>query len=146
MSVDMDLLFPLDNSDTPKPETLPLYWPCLEKVIFQMVPLYLPSGEWLFDQDLQTGDEEEVPDPSTTTRSSEHLANRGLRALARRYEYRAFPLPIHLAWSRCATDAAAQGDRVLFGIVFWGEEVSLGLSFLLARTEFGGHLELALLR
>ncbi|KAL4860665.1 hypothetical protein BDV12DRAFT_204811 [Aspergillus spectabilis] len=61
----MDLLFPLDNSDTPKPETSSLYWPCLEKVIFQMVPLHLPSGEWLFDQDLQTGDEEELPDPST---------------------------------------------------------------------------------
>ncbi|KAL3482684.1 hypothetical protein BJX62DRAFT_231507 [Aspergillus germanicus] len=64
MSVDMDLLFPLDDSGTPTPDASSLHWPYLERVIFHMAPMHLPSGEWLFEPDLETGDEE-LPDPST---------------------------------------------------------------------------------
>ncbi|KAL2784483.1 hypothetical protein BJX66DRAFT_329964 [Aspergillus keveii] len=65
MSVDMNLLFPLDDSGTPRPDAFSLHWPHLERVIFHMAPMHLPSGEWLFEPELETGNEEELPDPST---------------------------------------------------------------------------------
>ncbi|KAL2848771.1 hypothetical protein BJX68DRAFT_276270 [Aspergillus pseudodeflectus] len=65
MSVDMDFLFPLDERGNPLPESSSLYWPHLETIALDGVAEYTPSGEWLFDYELESGDEEDIPDPAT---------------------------------------------------------------------------------
>ncbi|KAL4739562.1 hypothetical protein BDV11DRAFT_169974 [Aspergillus similis] len=65
LSLDMDFLFPLDDGGNPLPTASSLYWPYLETIVLSGVPVNLPSGEWLFDYELETGDEESFPDPAT---------------------------------------------------------------------------------
>ncbi|KAL2811813.1 hypothetical protein BDW59DRAFT_177063 [Aspergillus cavernicola] len=65
MSFDMDFLYPLDDSGSPTSDASSLHWPYLESIVLQAVPGHLPSGEWLFDYELKTGDEEDFPDPAT---------------------------------------------------------------------------------
>ncbi|KAL4862238.1 hypothetical protein BDV12DRAFT_190549 [Aspergillus spectabilis] len=65
MSFDMDFLYPLDDSGRPTSHASSLHWPYLELIVLQAVPGHLPSGEWLFDYELETGDEEDFPDPAT---------------------------------------------------------------------------------
>ncbi|KAL2802506.1 hypothetical protein BJX63DRAFT_426009 [Aspergillus granulosus] len=65
MSFNMDFLYPLDDSGSPTSDASSLHWPYLESIVLQAVPGHLPSGEWLFDYELETGDEEDFPDPAT---------------------------------------------------------------------------------
>ncbi|KAL4811361.1 hypothetical protein BDV18DRAFT_155965 [Aspergillus unguis] len=65
VSVDMDFLFPLDERGNPLPESSSLHWPRLETIALDGVAEYTPSGEWLFDYELESGDEEDFPDPAT---------------------------------------------------------------------------------
>ncbi|KAL2802187.1 hypothetical protein BJX63DRAFT_133120 [Aspergillus granulosus] len=65
MSFDMDFLLPLDDSGSPTTDASSLHWPYLESIVLAGVPGHLPSGEWLFDYELDTGDEEDFPDPAT---------------------------------------------------------------------------------
>ncbi|KIA75850.1 hypothetical protein HK57_00377 [Aspergillus ustus] len=65
MSVDMDFLFPLDERGNPLAESSSRNWPHLETIALDSVAEYTPSGEWLFDYELESGDDEGFPDPAT---------------------------------------------------------------------------------
>ncbi|KAL3451515.1 hypothetical protein BJX65DRAFT_304102 [Aspergillus insuetus] len=64
LCLDMDFLCPLDDSGTPTSEISSLHWPYLEIITLETVPDHLPWGEWLFDCDLEPGDDSEFPDPT----------------------------------------------------------------------------------
>ncbi|KAL4866169.1 hypothetical protein BDV12DRAFT_199489 [Aspergillus spectabilis] len=61
----MDFLFPLDEHSNPLPSSSSLHWPYIETIILNGVPGNLPSGEWLFDYELESGDDEDFPNPAT---------------------------------------------------------------------------------
>ncbi|KAJ0414713.1 hypothetical protein BJY00DRAFT_318553 [Aspergillus carlsbadensis] len=65
MSLDMDFLFPLDERGNPLAESSSRNWPHLETIALDGVAEYTPSGEWLFDYELESGDDEDLPDPAT---------------------------------------------------------------------------------
>ncbi|KAI9372234.1 hypothetical protein BJX61DRAFT_508216 [Aspergillus egyptiacus] len=65
LSLDMDFLFPLNEDGNPLPTATSLHWPYLETIVLSGVPANLPCGEWLFDYELESGDEEHLPDPAT---------------------------------------------------------------------------------
>ncbi|KAL2811965.1 hypothetical protein BJX63DRAFT_397742 [Aspergillus granulosus] len=65
VAVELDFLFPLDDAGAPTPGAQKLSWPYLEAIMLHSVPTHLPSGEWLFDYEADSGDEDELPDPST---------------------------------------------------------------------------------
>ncbi|KAL3465430.1 hypothetical protein BJX64DRAFT_285372 [Aspergillus heterothallicus] len=64
MSVSMDFLFPLNERGSPLPKSSSLHWPHLETIALGVAE-YTSSGEWLFDYELESGDEEDIPDPAT---------------------------------------------------------------------------------
>ncbi|KAL4871000.1 hypothetical protein BDV12DRAFT_207144 [Aspergillus spectabilis] len=57
MSLDMDFLFPLDDSGNPTSDASSLYWPYLESINL--------DSEWLLDYELSPEDAEDFPDPAT---------------------------------------------------------------------------------
>ncbi|KAL4789457.1 hypothetical protein BDV19DRAFT_397011 [Aspergillus venezuelensis] len=63
ISVDMDLFYPLDDNGSPTPEASSpsFYWPYLESIIMTATMFV---REWLLDFELDTGDEEDFPDPA----------------------------------------------------------------------------------
>ncbi|KAI9372231.1 hypothetical protein BJX61DRAFT_553086 [Aspergillus egyptiacus] len=64
-ALELDFLFPLNELGAPTPEALSLYWPYLESITLVALPMYTPSGEWLFDYNRRSEDPEELLDPST---------------------------------------------------------------------------------
>jgi hypothetical protein len=132
MSVDMDLLFPLDDSGTPTPDSSSLHWPYLERVIFHMAPMHLPTGkitphpthlalfverftptgEWLFEPELETGDEEELPDPGTGDEIFKNTWLLGDYEICREVMNTKHFHRLLSHWSRCAADAMFENDRV----------------------------------
>jgi hypothetical protein len=65
VAVEMDSFFPLDYRGVPTPEGLSLHWPYIESLTLAALPMCLPTGEWLFDYDLDPETQAKIPDPAT---------------------------------------------------------------------------------